>query len=31
MKYPDPAAALVEIEGRQKNTEDKPDTPEPPS
>jgi len=25
MKYPDPVAALVEIEGSQKNTEDKSD------
>jgi len=31
MKYPDPVAALVDIEGSQKNTEDKPDAPELPS
>jgi hypothetical protein len=27
MKYLDPVAPLVESEGRQKNTEDKPDAP----
>jgi hypothetical protein len=31
VKYPDPVAALVEIEGSQKNTEDKPDAPEIPA